>query len=41
VFGKLPLGNGQAIRYNAALLFAAAKAAPDHTLRMQVEYEFQ
>jgi hypothetical protein len=41
VFGKLPLGNGQAVKYNAAVLFAAAKAAPDHTLRMQVEYEFR
>ena len=40
-FGKLPLGNGQAIKYNAALLFAVAKAAPDHTFRMQIEYEFR
>lgn len=40
VFGKLLLGNRQAIRYNAAWLFGASTAAPDHTFRMQVEYEF-
>jgi len=40
VFGKLPLGNRQAIQYNAAWLIGAAPGAPDHTLRMQVEYEF-
>lgn len=40
VFGKLPLGEKQAIKYNAAWLLATSKAAPDHTFRMQVEYEF-
>lgn len=40
VFGKIPLGNRQAIRYNAAWLIGTSTAAPDHTLRMQVEYEF-
>lgn len=40
VFGKLPLGEQRAIRYNAALLFGTSKAAADHTFRMQVEYEF-
>jgi len=40
VFGKLALGNHQAIRYNAAWLFGASPAAPDHTVRLQVEYEF-
>jgi hypothetical protein len=40
VFGKLPLGGRQAIKYNAAWLLGASKAAPDHTFRMQVEYEF-
>jgi hypothetical protein len=40
IFGKLSLGGGQVIEYNAAWLFAASKAAPDHTLRLQVEYEF-
>jgi len=40
VFGKIPLGNRQAIRYNAAWLLASSAAAQDHTVRMQVEYEF-
>lgn len=40
VFGKLPLGGHQAIKYNAAWLLATSKAAPDNTLRLQVEYEF-
>jgi hypothetical protein len=40
VFGKLPLADHQAIRYNAAWLLATSKAAADHTIRMQVEYEF-
>lgn len=40
VFGKLPIGNHQAIKYNAAWLLATSKAAPDRTLRMQIEYEF-
>jgi hypothetical protein len=40
VFGKLPQGERRAIRYNAAWLFSTSKAAPDHTFRMQVEYEF-
>jgi len=40
VFGKLPIGNHQAIKYNAAWLVGISRAAPDHTLRMQIEYEF-
>ena len=40
VFGKFALGNRQAIRYNAAWLIGTSSAAPDHTFRMQVEYEF-
>ena len=40
VFGKFALGNRQAIRYNAAWLFGTGNAAPDNTIRMQVEYEF-
>jgi hypothetical protein len=39
-FGKIGLGGRQAIRYNAAWLFGASEAAPAHTLRVQVEYEF-
>jgi hypothetical protein len=40
VFGKIPLGGRQAIQYNAAWLLGASNAAPDHTLRLQIEYEF-
>ncbi|MFZ5523253.1 MAG: hypothetical protein ACOY9D_04095 [Pseudomonadota bacterium] len=40
IFGKFPLGNRQAVKYNAAWLFGSSNAAPDHTFRMQVEYEF-
>ena len=40
VFGKLDLGGRQSIRYNAAWLLGASTAAPDHAVRMQVEYEF-
>lgn len=40
VFGKVNLGGRHAIKYNAALLFGLTSAAPNHTLRAQVEYEF-
>lgn len=40
VFGKIPLGGREAIQYNAAWLLGAAPGAADHTLRVQVEYEF-
>lgn len=40
IFGKFALGNRQAIRYNAAWLLGESNAAPNHTLRLQVEYEF-
>lgn len=40
VFGKIALSNHQAIKYNAAWLLGTSSAAPDHTFRMQVEYEF-
>lgn len=40
IFGKFPLGNRQAIKYNAAWLIGTSTAAPDHTFRMQAEYEF-
>ena len=40
VFGKLPLGDHQVVKYNAAWLLGASKAAPDTTLRLQVQYEF-
>lgn len=40
VFGKLPFDGRQAVKYNAAWLVGTSRAAPDHTFRMQVEYEF-
>ena len=42
MFGKFVLGNRQAIKYNAAWLFRESTSAhnANHTLRMQVEYEF-
>jgi hypothetical protein len=40
VFGKFDLGQRRKIRYNAAWLFGASDAAPNHTFRMQLEYEF-
>lgn len=40
VFGKFAFGNRQAIKYNAAWLTGISSAAPNHTLRMQLEYEF-
>ena len=40
LFGKIALGNRQAIKYNAAWLFGTSQAAPDNTFRMQVEYEY-
>lgn len=40
IFGKLHVGNHQAIKYNAGLLFGMTDAAPRTTLRLQAEYEF-
>ena len=40
IFGKLPLGGHQAIRYDVAWLLGASKAAPDSTFRLQLEYEY-
>jgi hypothetical protein len=40
VMGKLLLGGRNVISYNAAWLFGSSVAAPAHTFRMQVEYEF-
>lgn len=43
VFGKLPLGGRQAIRYNVAMLFSTnghTSATPRQNFRLQVEYEF-
>ncbi len=40
VFGRLKVGDRQAIRYNAAYLLGTTAGSPDRTLRMQIEYEF-
>jgi len=40
IFGKISVGHRQAVRYNAAWLMASSSAAPSHTFRMQIEYEF-
>lgn len=40
IFGKLPLGDGHAIKYNAAYLVGTTRSTPDSTVRLQVEYEF-
>ena len=40
VFGKIGLDNLTKIKYNAAILYGVSSAAPDHTYRMQLEYEF-
>jgi hypothetical protein len=40
LFGKLPLGGREALRYNAAWLVGATSGAPRNTLRMQLEFEF-
>ena len=40
IFGKFALGGRQAIKYNAALLFAVGHGAASRTLRTQLEYEF-
>lgn len=40
IFGKFALGNHQAIKYNAALLFDTNSTTRSNTFRTQVEYEF-
>jgi len=40
IFGKVPLGNRQAIKYNAAWLIGSGTGAAERTFRMQAEYEF-
>jgi len=39
-FGKFKVGQREAIKYNAAWVFGVSRAAPDNTLRFQMEYEF-
>lgn len=40
IFGKVSLGNRQAIKYNAAWLIGSGAGAAERTFRMQAEYEF-
>lgn len=40
IFGKLAVGDHEAIKYNAALLFDTHSATHSNTFRTQVEYEF-
>ena len=40
IFGKLPLGNRTAFKYNAAYLMGTTETIRGKTLRMQLEYEF-
>jgi hypothetical protein len=40
LFGKISLGGRSALQYNVAWLFGLSRAAPDHTLRVQTEFEF-
>lgn len=40
VFGKIKIGQKQAIKYNAAILFGVTDASPRTTFRLQTEYEF-
>lgn len=40
VFGKLPMGDHKAIKYDVAWLAGAGKASPNSTWRMQLELEF-
>lgn len=40
VFGKFNLGGRQVIKYNAAYLLGSTSHSPDHTFRLQTEYEF-
>jgi hypothetical protein len=40
IFGKLPLGGRQTIKYNAAYLIDLGDAKHNNTFRTQIEYEF-
>jgi hypothetical protein len=40
IFGEVKVGQKQAIKYNAGLLFGLTNGAPRNTLRVQAEYEF-
>ena len=40
LFGEVRVGQKQAIKYNAGLLFGLTDGAPRNTIRVQAEYEF-
>ena len=40
VFGKMGLGDREAVVWNAGLLFGVTEASPDWNFRLQAEYEF-
>lgn len=40
LFGRIKVGEHQAIKYNAGLLFGLNDTSPKHSLRLQAEYEF-
>ncbi|MDD2721798.1 MAG: hypothetical protein PHH47_10885 [Gallionella sp.] len=40
LFGELALDEDHAVKYSAAWLFGASAAAPNHTFRLNLEYEF-
>ena len=40
LFGRVKVGERQAVKYNAALLMGLTDAAPRRTLRVQAEFEF-
>jgi len=40
IFGKLPMGNRQVLKYNAAWLIGTGPTTAENTFRMQLEYEF-
>ena len=39
-FGRVSLGNGKSLHYNAAILAGMTQRTPNTTLRFQLEYEF-
>ena len=40
LYGKIPMGGREAVKYDLAWLVGASKASPDSTVRLQLEYEF-
>lgn len=40
IFGSLPLGGDDALKYDVGFLFGMTKDTPEHTLRVKLDYEF-